>query len=539
MEDRSVSVDPVLAKLADWAAREALSREAVAKRLGVGRPTVAGWFLALEAIRRGDPRPPSARSFQFTNQSPEVQARIAAVLNQPLEALRAESTGTSESALDEWTRSALSDVAQGSAPWEEPGQHSHHIAAVAGSVPGVEATAVISVYRGRDRSVPYQYQVAVLVEPPASGTTPEDHRRRIKAEVEQKMNDAGLDCYWEYGPAQPSVRIRSYSRELDLLGSLAVPVLEAVRVPRTGMLVRNVKLDQQRNSRLGLVITPPYGASRPVAGWLSARLEAGHIPAETWRELAAKSASRHPADTITPTPDQKDESAAPGHADESAALDHIDESAALDTGFILHKVIHQLERGNIPGAWLVSMEAESPLRYDPLDKAITKLHGIVMVVRLSEVWQRLAAWRLAGNDIDQARSKESAGTRVVGLSNTEPFACPMATPDGKNAFRDHQERAARRQQNINEWERYLGELVKRRKKNALPTIEVTLEHLPDDLMCVRLDGDTYTQVHGDDRLADAVAFEDSVDPMMDEWKKLEEGFADGLEQAIGPPDEKA
>jgi hypothetical protein len=518
MEDRSASVDPVLVRLADWAVREALSREAVARRLGVGRPTVAGWFLTLEAIQRGDPPPASARSFQFTSQRPEVQARIAEVLNQPLEALRAESTGTTdESAFDKRTRSLLSDLALDAAPWGEPGQQRHRIAAAAESVADVAATVIVPVYRGRDRSMPYQYQVAVLVEPPEPGTDPDDNRRRIKSEVEQTVSDAGLDCYWEYGPAQPSIRLRSEWRELELLGSLAVPGLEAVRAPRTGMLVSGEIIpSRQRYLRLGLVISSSYGGSRPIAGWLSAGSGAGHIPAETWLRLADRSATWRPAGTTAPVLPRKSEGTAP------------------EAGFALHKVIHQLQRGDIPGAWLVSMEAKAPLDYDPLYAAITQLAGVVMVVRLSKVWQHLAAWRRAGSAIYRQLSAMSTGTRVAGLSDTEPFTHSVATPEGEAAFLDHQSQAAGYLEAIRQRERFLGELIERRNEEGLPTIEVTLGHLPDDLMCVRLDGGTYTQVHGEDRLAEMVAFEDSVNPMMDEWRKLAAEFAEKLKRFAGP-----
>lgn len=521
--DQQASIDPVLVKLGEWVKTQELTREAVAKRIGTSRTAVAGWLLGLEAAQSGQKPRTSVREFRFTKQKPEVQAAIADVLNQPVEALRAESIGTTgSSAFEQEVQLSLSKLALDQLSLPSDGQQQYRIAELAEGVAGVAATAVVKVYRGSDHSVPYQYQVAVLTTAADGGAV--DHWRRIMAEVARATSD--LDCYWEYGPGQPEVRIHAGEGELEMIGSLAVPSLAAMRAPQTGLFVvgdtipearagtygdrgteapvegrgsielKDVALDRQRYLRLAAIITPPYGGGPPIAGTLAHRWEVGHIPADAYLGRLMRKDNKL----------------------------YQPESAQTNAGFVLHKALHELERGNLPGAWLVSLEASSAQNYYPLDLALAELDHIIMVVHLGDLWRQLAAWRLAGADLDHNRSKDAPGRRRPSLSNIEPFNCDVASAAGTASFLEHAALAKRKREEVDRWEGYLTDLVRRRRKSERPTIEITLENLPDALKCVRFDGGTYVSVEGDGRRDSMVAFEDSVDPMADTWAAAAEKF---------------
>ena len=520
--DQRASIDPVLVKLGQWAETQNLTREAVARRIGTSRTAVAGWLLGLEAAKNGEKPPASAREFSFTKQKAEVQAAIADVLNQPVEALRAESTGTpGSSAFEQEVQLALSKLALDQLPLASDGRQRYRIAELAEGVTNVAATAVVKVYRGSDHSVPYQYQVAVLTQAADGGAA--GHGRGIVAEVSRVTSD--LDCYWEYGPGQPEVRIHAGAGDLEMVGSLAVPSLAAMRAPQAGLFVvgdtpdagvgacsdrgtevpaengrtielKDVALDRQRYLRLAAVITGAYGGGPPIAGTLAHRWEAGHLPADAYLSQLMRKDNKL----------------------------YQPESAETNAGFVLHKALHELERGNLPGAWLVSLEASSAQNYYPLDLALAELDHIIMVVHLGELWRRMAAWRLAGADLDHDLNKDAPGLRRPSLSNIEPISCDAASTAGTAAFLKHAALARRKREEIDRWEGYLTDLVRRRKKSGRPTMQITLENLPDALKCVRFDGETYTPAEGDRRLDDMVAFEDSADPMADTWAVAAKNF---------------
>ena len=92
VRNQPADTDPVLVRLHRWATDRGMTRAAVAKEVEVSRPTVAGWFLALEAIQKGQVSA-SGRVFRYTDQTPEVQAAIARALGVPVDQLRAESLG--------------------------------------------------------------------------------------------------------------------------------------------------------------------------------------------------------------------------------------------------------------------------------------------------------------------------------------------------------------------------------------------------------------------------------------------------------------
>jgi len=407
-------------------------------------------------------------------------------------------------------------------PLANDGRQRYRIAELAEEVAGVAATAVVKVYRGSDRPAPYQYQVAVLTTAADGGAA--RHGRRIMAEVARATSD--LDCYWEYGPGQPEVQIHAGAGELEMVGSLAVPSLAAMRAPQAGLFVvgdttpdagagaggdrgteasaeggrsidlKDVALDRQRYLRLTAIISGAYGGGPPIAGTLAHRWKAGHLPADAYLgQLMRKDNKLYQP-----------------------------ESVETNAGFVLHKAIHELERGNLPGAWLVSLEASSAQNYYPLDLALAELDHVVMVVHLGELWRRMASWRLAGADLDFDRNKDASGLRRSSLSNTEPFSRDVASAVGKASFLEHAALATRKREEVDRGEGYLADLARRRKESGRPTMEITLENLPDALKCVRFDGETYTPAEGDGRLGDMVAFEDSVDPMADAWAAAAQKF---------------
>jgi hypothetical protein len=260
--------------------------------------------------------------------------------------------------------------------------------------------------------------------------------------------------------------------------------------------LKDVALARQRYLRLAVVITGAYGGGPPIAGTLAHRWKTGHLPADVYISHLMRRGNKL----------------------------YQPESAETNAGFVLHKAIHELERGNLPGAWLVSLEANSAKNYYPLDLALAELDHIVMVVHLGELWRRMAAWRLAGSDLDHNLSKDTPGLRRPSLSNTEPFNCEVASAAGTAAFLEHAALAVRKREAVDRWEGYLADLVRRRKKSGRPTMEITLENLSDALKCIRFDGKSYTLVEGDARLDDIVAFADSVDPMADTWAEAAEKF---------------
>jgi hypothetical protein len=266
----------------------------------------------------------------------------------------------------------------------------------------------------------------------------------------------------------------------------------------TGKIIelKDVALDRQRYLRLAVVITSSYGGGPPIAGTLAHRWKTGHLATDVYI----------------------------GHLMRRSNKLYQPESAETNAGFVLHKTLHELERGNLPGAWLVSVKASSAQNYYPLDLALAELDHIVMIVHLGALWQRMAAWRLAGADLDRKLSLDAPGLRRPSLSNTEPFNGDAATTAGTAAFLEHAALAARKQEEVNLREGYLADLVRRRKQSGRPTMEITLETLPDVLRCIRFDGRTYTLAEGDTRLDDMVAFDDSVDPMTDRWAAAAEIF---------------
>lgn len=537
MASETTTPDPVLVRLVDWAEARGLSREAVAKRLGVSRPAVAGWFLTLEALRRGDAPPRSGRDFRFTNQRVEVQQQIAEILAQPLQLLREESIASElgrqgerarkdpsvssniGSEVGAATRTLLGDLAVHSGGQLK--QNRHRVAELLEAAPGVAATAVVAVARGSDKGTPYHYQIAILVEPPAEGSDRELHLGRIRADIDELIEDNSLNCYWEYGMEQPSVQIVSRDIDLLFLGSLSVAHLSATRPPRAGTLVRMPDSGPVgRELRIATVVTNPYGGSSSIAGLLALTFGSGYVhPTEAIRAVRADQDRRQ--GTVT-----------------AGRSTYVREGTARDAGFILHQVLHQLERGDLPGAWWVSMEASALANYSPLRDALVRVSGVVIIVHLGSLWRHMAAWRMAGAERRTRLNEGGTGPRVVISSDVVPFRPGAIPSDQELSFLRGQDEEARVWlDRLDQQEQMLVELIRlRRDVVGLPTVAVRLDQLPDAIRCVRFGPSGYTEVFGDDRLGQSIAFADYVDPMMDAWTAAAVEIVDALAEYSGYSD---
>jgi hypothetical protein len=528
------SPDPVLVRLNEWAAARDLSREAVAQAIGVKRPTVAGWFLGLEADQRGDPRPRSARDFRYTNQRPEVQQRIAEVLDRPVDLLRAESVGRSAaptgpvetgtgllgSEMWEVARSLVGDLAVGGVGHPDVRSQRHRVAEVVENVDRVVATTVVAVPRGRCRTVPHQYQVAVLVAPPdADDARPlTNYLRSIRDTVDAALDNASLACLWEHGVQQPDVRVMTTGVELLTLGSLICASLSGSRRPRGGLLVEPRRAGLSGHDlRVAAIVSNPYGGSAPIGGLLAQVLGAGHLRDNEFIHAIRNAQAERRV----------------GVGGQRGAF--LSAEAARDSGFILHVVLHLLERGDLPGAWFLSMGASS-LHYDPVRRALAAMRGVVVVVRLGPQWRRHAAWRLSTAARNEAAPLESLRDRTRPASSDWMQLTPGADiPAADLEILSEQAVAAEKWLiQLEHGEAALDALVRERRDDfGLPTFSITLDELPNDVVGTRFDEGRFRPVTGDDRFAGSVVFPDTVDGLMDSWTDAAIDVLDGFAALAG------
>lgn len=536
--DLVLGPDPVLVRLEDWARRRGLSREDIAQRLRVTRPAVAGWFLGLEALARNEPLPRSARSFQFTNQKPHVQRNIAEVLAVPLLQLRAESlsgVGTPDmediegglaespaligSELHDLVEVVVNQIAAGTAGplrQERQGTLRHRAAEAVETVNGVVATLVVEEFRGSDRRWPDQHQLVVFVTPCPPGIEETQYRAALRSRIDRALAEEGLSCYscyWEHGAKEPAATLRFQGDDAVRLGSLVCPFLSASRSPRTGLLIRPHDLKTAPQLlRIAALVTMPYGGSSPIAGHLTHSLGAGHIRDDDLMRAV------HDA-----------------HARRSGGIDRdrgalLTDDAARDAGLFVHQALHVLQMGNLPGAWLLSMEPFLLADYPPLQDALVQLTGVLVTVHLGPQWRRHAAWRLAATTLNlQAQRRESRDPASSDGLLIKPGAVPG--PDDLAVLEKQLAGAADQETRLQSWEHVLDEVERRRASlTDRPTLRLTLDSLPDDGLCVRFDEGTYRTVTGADRFDGAVVFQDSMDGLMDAWV---EAGADIVEWLVG------
>jgi transcriptional regulator with XRE-family HTH domain len=520
--DRAVSPDPVLVRLADWARRRGLSREDVARRLGVTRPAVAGWFLGLEALERDEPLPRSARSFQFTSQKLDVQRSIAEVLALPLLQLRAESLsgqgalGIEDlggglvgspalpgSEVRDLVEVLIGQIAVGGLNQEcgspSHGTLRHRAAEVVEAIDEVVATLVVAEPRGSDQHQPYQHQLVVFVAPCPPGTEEKMYRAALRRRIDRALAEEGLACYWEHGVKEPRATLPLRDKEAIRLGSLVCPFVAASRSPRTGLLVRpyNLKTAPQV-LRIAAVVTNPYGGSDPIAGHLAHSLGAGHLRSEDLTRAVFDAQVRR-----------------------SGGTDHyrgalFTQEASSDAGLFLHQALHALQMGTLPGAWLLSTEVSALADYAPLQEALAQLTGVLVTVHLGPEWLRMAAWRLAAATLNLEAQRAESHTPA---SSDGLVIKPDVTPNGDDlaVLQKHLAASDEWQTQLQVWEQVLDDVEQRRRLTNRPTMRLTLESLPDDGQCIRFDEGTYRAVTGAERFTGAVVFRDLVDGPMDAW----------------------
>jgi hypothetical protein len=553
-DDQRVLPDPVLVRLHRWAADTGLSRAAVASRLNVSRAAVAGWFLALEAREQSRPVPSSGRTFRFTDQPVDVQAATAQVLGQPVDLLRAESLSGRGVDAARATRAAaaigladissdLQDIASRlvgelvSSRIQRPRSMRYRIAETVETVPGVTTTLMIKEMRGSDRVDPYQYQLVVFTEPSdplappgpepsaeaeGSGPGPEQSDvQRLREAISAALADAGLTATWEHGAFIPTVEVRDsrVGPPWNRVGSLVIQAVAASRAPSTGLLISPGPGSRgQRQLRQATLVTPPYGGSDPVGGFLAHGLDAGHLRgADVIRAFSDARAER----------DGTSRQILPGWR------------AQLDAGFAVQQGMHLLQTGQVPGAWLLSLEVQLAAAYEPLRDALIDLETPLLIVRLSNEWQALAAWRLATAKMDVAGNAEAAAwpwssDQITYFSHGQPNEPTRRELD---VLRRQHELAQHLKTELADWDRLLSDITEARARRLTgPTMTSLLDRLPDNGASIRFDSGTYETVTGDERFRGCVVFPDNVDAFVDAWMTVSLELLDQLATLAGHSD---
>jgi hypothetical protein len=505
-----------------------MTRAAVAKKLKVSRPTVAGWFLALEAIQKGQVSA-SGRVFRYTDQTPGVQAAIATALNLPVDQLRAESLGqrANRPATDvleaagellDVGRLILGEIGSGRTP--QPQSLAHRVAEVVESVTGVP-TLTVPEPRGNDRAnPPYQYQLVVFSAERAGPDNGNQDETSRMAEIAEALRAAALPVYWEHGVKTPDVQlVHSGAQEWKRLGSLVIPHIAMSHVSSVGLLVPPNRGNlNQRHLRYATIVTPPYGGSDPVGGYLSAALAAGHI---------------HALDVVRAFHDAR------AKRDDDRRLALISQATLLDTGYAVQKTLHLLQDGVMPGAWIMSMETELPHVLEPLAEDLVRVKGPLMLVRLGPQWQRMAAWRLAAARLNTNGRKDDA--ELPWSSDQVDLRAPTS-PRDLEVLRHHFDIAQEEEMRLAAWDELMVDMARERRQRAErgqtadPTFEVVLDPLPEDGSAIRFDSGTLEPVSGAERFEGMVVFPDAVDGLMDAWVRATVNLLDELARLAGYED---
>ncbi|MEU4718955.1 hypothetical protein AB0G06_04935 [Nonomuraea dietziae] len=508
--------DPVLAQLSEWAETNGMTAADLAKRLEITPTTLSSWLTAYRSQMRGEQVPPSGRRFRYTRQPSSLRLRIAELLAVPEEKLRLQSlsvrkeaeaqraarTATSVGYVEAFAdRSDLSSSLVSKLVvnrFRTPKSIRHHVAEVVTSVPGVATTVLIPEYRGRDRTDPYQYQLVIFAEPNSVVATDE-----LKKQIGEELAKAGLQAYWEHGALTPPIAFTGREDEASWLrlGSLVILELSAPRSPATGLLLPPGPRALDQQLRLAAIITPPYGGSDPIGGFLAGALELGHLRVgdivRAYNDAKAKRDPRMRA-ALPPAP------------------------ADIEAGYALEQGLDLLWRGEAPGAWLMTMEVRPAALYDPLWRRLINIDSPLMIVRLGPRWQKAASWRLATASLN-------CGEGTDGTAGISPILTPgqMLSSDqikvrpGQSLTKEERSVLDRQIARANAcadelawWDRRLVEMI---EKRSAPTLVVMLENLPDDGKAVRFDRGAYEPVTGDDRFYGNIIFPDNVDGFVDAW----------------------
>ena len=234
-------------------------------------------------------------------------------------------------------------------------------------------TLTVPEPRGSDRAnPPYQYQLVVFYAERARPDNDTKDETSLMAEITEALRAAGLPAYWEHGTKTPDVQlvypglqlVHPDVREWKRLGSLVIPHIAMSHASSVGLLVPpNRGNFNQRHLRYATIVTPPYGGSDPIGGYLSVTLAAGHIRAlDVIRAFDDARARRDDEQRR----DQRDDDQRRDQRDHDQRLALISQATLLDTGYAVQKTLHLLQDGVVPGAWIMSMETELPYVFEPL-----------------------------------------------------------------------------------------------------------------------------------------------------------------------------
>jgi hypothetical protein len=525
------AADPVLVRLHQWATDRGLTRAAVAKRLGVSRAAVAGWFLALEASRKGEAAPSSGRTFHYTDQSSHVQAAVAEVLGEPVDRLRAESLGSradrsaagvleAAGEMLDVGRLVLGEINAGRTP--QPQSLAHRAAEVVERVTGT-LTLIMPEPRGSDRAQPYQYQLVVFyAEPDGPDSGPEDENGLMEA-ITEGLRVAALPAYWEHGVKTPAVDLmQPGGPRWKRLGSLVIPHVAMSHASSVGLLVRpSPRSRSQRNLRHAVIVTPPYGGSDPVGGYLSAALGTGHIRA---------------VDVVRAF----DDALVLRSHDDRRAL--INRATLLDACYSVQKALYLLQAGAVPGAWIMSMEIELPYVFEPLADDLVRFEGPLMLVRLGPQWQRMVAWRLAAAKLNMDGRKD--GAELPWSGDQVDFGTPPS-PRDLETLRRQLDAARETGDQLSAWDELMVDIGRQRRRRVEqgqatgPTFDLVLDPLPEDGGAIRFDHGHWEPVSGAGRFEGMVMFPDAVEALMDAWVQAAVDLLDELARLAGHPDASA
>ena len=448
-----------------------------------------------------------------------MQAKIATALALPAEQLRSDSRGEDR---DQSQMAATSTTVLNALSTAEPRRWleevtdyerlRYRVAEVAAGNDAVEAVSIVAEPRGHRFRHTYQHQIVVHT----GGSDRSSHQvQELREAVSQDLTATNLPGYWEHGAKEPKAAIEIDGRRLVPVGSLVCPYVAAPRAPEVGMLVRPAG-SRLSNVRTAAVLTVPYGGSGPIGGFIAQALDAGHIRLrEVVRLTRGVLRDRLGRDVHYALADEDQER----HA-----------------AYVAHQTLAALSGPQIPGAWILSLEARPVELYEPLKDALCAI-PMLITVQLGEQWEAAAAWRLATAEInqnelrkpptpEQASGLQLAAAAGIATSDQieEQFTVrdgrPLADdPDSSELVRAVLHRQARRakemMEDLRQWHDLIAE-IERTRSSPLITIPLRLGALPSDITPLRFDRGKYEAVApGED--GEHVIYSDIVDGMVDAW----------------------
>lgn len=503
--------DPVLRRLRLWAEQQGRSQSAVARALGVSRAAVSSWFLDLETGGRAA----TGRTFRYTRQRPDVQARIAQVLGEPVESLRLLSVGAAESAAELhafaspdlrptvapelWAavREVLGTVAvRGMNQVLDSSERNgdslrHRIAAVAESIDGVVATLVVADQRGHGaRRTLFHHVVSVFVRRPERDVDLSEYLASRRTRLAEALNNAGLPNFWEPPWREPSVTIDHRDEAVVRLGTLVAPWLSAPWPPRTGALVPTV--DGGRADSVAVLVGGPTSDAELAGGLLADALGVGFMKD---RDLIRRTSNVRAGR----------EGASIGYTAQSAGW-----SASPDDSFVIEHGLHLLRDGGVPGAWLLGMQTAAIECSPSLSRAVARMPEPLLVVATTAHWRRLAAWRLAAQ---QRGTTNAPGSEPEVLESIN--AGEVATDQERRILAEHTAEARAWLARLDAAEATLERVVTERGTDASRRTIVARIDAPSEVVWLRVEDGVWRRHTGRPPKDGQIVFPGHVDDFAD------------------------